>query len=713
MDTHVRKINRNLVIGWLIIVGILFVSYAGEVIKGERTIVYLIVFMCMTAVPAVVCLVLYLRKPDMFRLRYYIVVGYFFMYLFSMMTGSTSMVFSYILPMLSFLVLYHEPPLILYTGIASLVVNLISVGMKFYNGSMTLANSKDGEIQLALLVLCFGGSYVATRLYDDITNENIDYINMVDEKNKEIQKMTLQTIATIANTIDARDEYTQGHSKRVSEYSAIMAEALGMSEEEIQNIRFVALLHDIGKIGVPDSVLNKPGKLTDEEYRLMKRHTLTGGEILKDIDMIPDIDIGAKYHHERYDGKGYPEGLKGEDIPFIARIISVADTYDAMTSNRIYRKHLDEDKVMSELKNGLGTQFDPVVCKALIGLLEEGRLEPIALNGTEEKEVKNATTILSRVIEENEKTVIENMMFDDLTGVYNRSSGEKIMKRALTKSGGCLMFFDIDHFRKINAIDGFVYGDFLLRETVKCICSIAKDAVISRFGEDEFAVLFENVISEEKAVQLAEQFYQILGQHAKDIPELENLSVSIGIVTGMKGSNAYASLIQDVDKALYFVKQRGGGTYYYYHPDASVNEDRMSSVDLEKFLKQLGSNELSGEKYFSYPEMEQFYELTRQNLEAAERKAVLVMFTVMSKDGKKVSIEERDRVMRFLEKSIVHLMRSSDAMARYSSSQWIVMLSDVSNDRHQSVADRVMEGFYKMYDRRELVVHYDMMDLNM
>lgn len=713
MDTHTRKINRNLVIGWLIIVGILFVSYTGEVIKGERTIVYLVVFMCMTAVPAVVCLVLYLRKPEMFRLRYYIVVGYFFMYLFSMMTGSTSMVFSYILPMLSFLVLYHEPPLILYTGLASLVVNLISVGMKFYNGSMTLANSKDGEIQLALLVLCFGGSYVATRLYDDITNENIDYINMVDEKNKEIQKMTLQTIATIANTIDARDEYTQGHSKRVSEYSAIMAEALGMSEEEIQNIRFVALLHDIGKIGVPDSVLNKPGKLTDEEYRLMKRHTLTGGEILKDIDMIPDIDIGAKYHHERYDGKGYPEGLKGEDIPFIARIISVADTYDAMTSNRIYRKHLDEDKVMSELKNGLGTQFDPVVCKALIGLLEEGRLEPIALNGTEEKEVKNATTILSRVIEENEKTVIENMMFDDLTGVYNRSSGEKIMKRVLTKSGGCLMLFDIDHFRKINAIDGFVYGDFLLRETVKCICSIAKDAVISRFGEDEFAVLFENVISEEKAVQLAERFYQILGQHAKDNPELENLSVSTGIVLGMKGRDAYASLIQDVDKAIYFAKQRGGGTYYYYHPNASVNEDRMSSVDLDKFLKQLGSNELSGEKYFSYPEMEQFYELTRKNLESAESKAVVVMFTVMSKDGKKVSIEERDRVMRFLEKSIVHLMRPSDAMARYSSSQWIVMLSDLGNDRHQSVADRVMEGFYKMYDRRELVVHYDMLDLNM
>lgn len=708
MDTHVRKINRDLVIGWLIIVGILFVSYTGEVIKGERTVVYLFVFMIMTAVPAVICLILYLRSPEMFRLRYYIVVGYFFMYLFSMMTGSTSMVFSYILPMLSFLVLYHEPPLILYTGLASLVVNLISVGMKFYDGSMTLANSKDAEIQLALLLLCFGGSYVATRLYDDITNENIAYINMVDDKNKEIQKMTLQTIATIANTIDARDEYTQGHSKRVSEYSAIIAEALGMPEQEVQNIRFVALLHDIGKIGVPDSVLNKPGKLTDEEYRLMKRHTVTGSEILKDIDMIPDIDVGAKYHHERYDGNGYPEGLKGEDIPFIARIISVADTYDAMTSNRIYRKHLDEDKVMSELKDGLGFQFDPVVCKAMIALLEEGRLEPIALDGTEEKEVKNATTILSRVIEENEKTVMENMMFDDLTGVYNRSSGEKIMKRVLEKSACCLMLFNIDRFRRINEDDGFVYGDFLVREMVKCICRIRKDALISRFGEDEFAVLFEDIVSDEKAVGLAERFYQILGQRARENPQLERLSVSIGIVTGMKGEDAYASLIQNVDKALYFVKQQGGGTYYFYHSKAPVNEGRMSSVDLDKFMNRLGGNESSDGQYFSYPEMEQFYEQIQQDRNSAESRAVFIMFTIMPEDGKKVSIEERDRVMRFLEKSINHLMRPSDAMARYSSSQWIVMLSDVGNDRHQTVADRVMEGFYKMYDRRELVVHYDM-----
>ena len=239
------------------------------------------------------------------------------------------MVFSYILPMLSLLVLYHQPRLILCTGIASLAVNLISIIHKFYTGAMNLSNSKDAEIQIALLLLCFGGSYAATRLYDQITDENVAYMRMLNEKNSEIQKMALQSITTIANTIDAKDGYTQGHSKRVSEYSAALAEELGMSDEEVQNIRSVALLHDIGKIGVPDSVLNKPGKLTREEYHLMKQHPVMGGEILKDISMIQGVDIGAKYHHERYDGKGYPEGLKGEEIPFIARIIAVADAYDA------------------------------------------------------------------------------------------------------------------------------------------------------------------------------------------------------------------------------------------------------------------------------------------------------------------------------------------------------------------------------------------------
>ena len=386
MDSHFRKINRNMVTGWLIIVVVLFVTYVGEVIKGERTIAYLIAFLSAVILPALFVFVVYLRKPDWKLLCYLIVPGYFVMYLFVMLTGSTYMVFSYILPMLSLLVLYHHPNLILWTGVASLIVNIVSVVQNFYNGMFNLSNSKDAEIQIALIVLCFGGSYVAARLYDEITKQNEEYLQMLNKKNEQIQEMTTQTITAIANALDAKDAYTEGHAERVSAYSAHIAEKLRMSEEEIRNIRFVALFHDIGKIGVPDSVLNKPGRLSSEEYDQMKQHTVVGGEIIKDLDMIPGVFVGARYHHERYDGTGYPEGLKGAEIPYIARIIAVADAYDAMTTNRIYRNRLTNEQALSELKKGMGTQFDPDAVSALIDMLQTGTLKNLSPDVAEQNE---------------------------------------------------------------------------------------------------------------------------------------------------------------------------------------------------------------------------------------------------------------------------------------------------------------------------------------
>lgn len=378
MDSHVQKINRNMITGWLIIVGVLFVTYTIEVFKGLRTVPYLIVFLLLTVVPAIVGLVLYIKRPAMKQLAYFIVWGYFIMYLFVLVTGKSSMVSTYILPMLSLMVLYHKPKLILSTGIASLIANVASIIYRFKTGALTMETSDQAEIQVALIVLCFGGSYVAARLYDQITQQNENYLRMLNEKNAQIQEMTMQTITTVANALDAKDAYSEGHSRRVAAYSAQLAEKLGMTEDEVMNIRIIALLHDIGKIGVPDSVLKKPGRLTEEEFAMMKQHTVVGSDILKDISMIPGIDIGTKYHHERYDGKGYPEGLKGENIPYIARVIAVADSYDAMTSNRIYRKHLTNEQVMSELKKGEGTQFDPVIVKMMEKLLEEGVIKNLS-----------------------------------------------------------------------------------------------------------------------------------------------------------------------------------------------------------------------------------------------------------------------------------------------------------------------------------------------
>lgn len=154
-------------------------------------------------------------------------------------------------------------------------------------------------------------------------------------------KVTNEAVIAIARTVDAKDENTSQHSQRVSEYALLIGKKLGLSEEEQENLRKAALLHDIGKIGISDNVLNKPSRLTDEEYEIMKSHVIKGAEILKDFTMVDHIIDGALYHHERYDGSGYANGLKGEGIPLYGRIIGVADAVDAMTSNRVYRKKMN------------------------------------------------------------------------------------------------------------------------------------------------------------------------------------------------------------------------------------------------------------------------------------------------------------------------------------------------------------------------------------
>lgn len=185
-----------------------------------------------------------------------------------------------------------------------------------------------------------------------------------------MENVILQTITTIANTLDAKDEYTKGHSVRVADYAAAIAELRNWPKEERDNLHQVALLHDVGKIGVPDAVLKKEGQLSDKEFRVIKTHTEIGASILKDIKSLRHVSIGARFHHERFDGQGYPQGLKGEEIPEIARIIAIADAYDAMTSDRCYRPNLGRNEAKARLMQGAGTQFDPELVALFMKVLD-------------------------------------------------------------------------------------------------------------------------------------------------------------------------------------------------------------------------------------------------------------------------------------------------------------------------------------------------------
>jgi putative two-component system response regulator len=191
------------------------------------------------------------------------------------------------------------------------------------------------------------------------------------ESNRKVRHLSEQMMMTLANTVDAKDQYTRGHSVRVATYAKEMAVRMGKTKEETDMVYYIGLLHDIGKIGISDAIINKPGKLTDEEYAVIKTHPAIGADILKDMTEIPNAAVGAHWHHERYDGNGYPDGLKGEEIPEYARIIGVADAYDAMTSKRSYRDVLPQEVVRGEIEKGKGTQFDPRIADIMLAMMDE------------------------------------------------------------------------------------------------------------------------------------------------------------------------------------------------------------------------------------------------------------------------------------------------------------------------------------------------------
>ena len=185
------------------------------------------------------------------------------------------------------------------------------------------------------------------------------------------QKLFHETVLALAKTIDAKDEYTRGHSERVAKYARQIAARAGESPERQEQIYQMGLLHDIGKIGVPGVIINKTSRLSDEEYAVIKSHTTIGAGILRMIEEFPELSIGARSHHERYDGRGYPEGLAGASIPEAARIIAVADAYDAMTSTRSYRPALSQAIVRAEIEKGKGSQFDPELADLMLAMIDD------------------------------------------------------------------------------------------------------------------------------------------------------------------------------------------------------------------------------------------------------------------------------------------------------------------------------------------------------
>jgi HD-GYP domain-containing protein (c-di-GMP phosphodiesterase class II) len=244
--------------------------------------------------------------------------------------------------------------------------NLTDISTEIAQGNLTARATVEGHNEIARL----GGNF------NHMATSVEALVRRLKQALRQNQELFLETIRTVATAIDAKDPYTRGHSERVSSYSMVIGRYLELGQDELFQVRIAAILHDVGKLGIQDGILNKPGGLTEDEYRIMRQHPAIGAQIMAPIRMLKDIIPGIRNHHETWDGQGYPDHLREHDIPLVARIIGVADTFDAMTTTRPYQEAMELDFVLSRMRSMAGTRFDPRVVEALIKAVEAGDVTP-------------------------------------------------------------------------------------------------------------------------------------------------------------------------------------------------------------------------------------------------------------------------------------------------------------------------------------------------
>lgn len=420
-------------------------------------------------------------------------------------------------------------------------------------------------VGIAILILLFMNVIYTIHIIRDIIKHQQQ--EELDKRKKNIEEMSLQLMQMLSTTIEAKDEYTKGHSHRVAEYSVLIARELGWNEKELSNLKNAAHLHDIGKIAIPDTILNKPSKLSEEEFSIIKEHTIIGANILKNISLIDHVQEIVRNHHERYDGNGYPDGLKGKEIPLHARIVAVADSYDAMSSQRIYRNQLPPEKIIQELENNKGTQFDPEITDIFLKLLREDRIhvKEDHLSITENTQIPEAEIEMSQFISDIMSTIRtqkakENLDF--LTGLPNRNKGEQAIAQLMKHHSGCLVFMDMDNLKTINDIYGHKAGDRVLKLLGNLLLEYSSECLVCRLGGDEFLLFMPNA-DQNSITEVITAIFKKFNTRKEQDPELHVASISAGLYMCNIG-DSFDECYTKADKALYFVKQNGKSDFSFY-----------------------------------------------------------------------------------------------------------------------------------------------------
>lgn len=533
------------------------------------------------------------------------------------------------------------------------------------------------------------------------------------KKTEQVEMVTMHSIMSIANTIDAKDKYTSGHSIRVARCAVAIAKRLGWTEEEQKNMQYVALLHDIGKIGVPDTILNKPSTLTEEEFAIIRKHPVIGGEILKEIHTIPHVREGALFHHERYDGTGYPYGLKGKDIPLYARIVCIADSYDTMSMSRVFRQQIAHEDIIREYERCSGAQFDPDLAAVFIQMLKEGYI----VDGAPVREELKDTgeILLNSVIRECMEEAANISMTDSLTGLYNKAYAQSHVDELL-RSGcaGALFMMDMDDFKHINDVYGHIIGDQVLKIYADVIRKVAggKD-ILCRVGGDEFLMFGVDIVSREEASDRAMQVIDFVKADMMGIHMSEDIFASIGIAFSQPGDD-FISLYKKADKALYFTKRNGKNSFSFFENEGEEDEDSANNVDISNIQSIItGRMDFSkGAFHLAYGEFQKVYNFIARYVERGDEDALILLLTVKNRRMSLGDLSGQEEVMLELKNAIAGSLRSSDVYTRYSSSQYIVVLMDAVEENGSLIITRIMEQFYKLHKNDAFYVRSDICRLD-
>lgn len=534
----------------------------------------------------------------------------------------------------------------------------------------------------------------------------------MNKRRKQMETMSLQMMQTLSTTIEAKDEYTRGHSHRVAEYAALIAEELGWDKKEIKNLKNAAHLHDIGKICIPDNILNKPTRLTEEEFQVIKEHTVIGAEILKNITLISHVKEVARSHHERYDGMGYPDGLKGEEIPLYARVITVADSYDAMKSRRIYRNPLDDQIIYNEIARNCGSQFDPQIAGVFLKMLNENRVVI-----REECALVNKEDNLSKMEIEIEKFISDVMItmkaqedsegLDFLTGLPMRNRGEKLAAQFIQQDNGYLVFLDMDNLKKMNDLYGHKAGDRALKLLGSLLMEYAQHSVVCRLGGDEF-LMFVPGVSKDEIVKIVTGIQEKFEQNKEKDAEIRCASVSVGICEVIKG-DPFEECYSKADKALYHVKQNGKGSYFFYQQMENEQvADPGTGKDLALIAKALrDSGNYSGALNLEYREFAKLYEYMKHLGDRYRYQCYLVMVTLETTSNSVMHIENIEQALERMEQAIRKKIRSVDACTRYSSMQYLVILFETDESKISDIMERIFAQYDELTGRDSLIPKYE------